>query len=424
MNILLLGSGGREHAFVWKLKQSPLCKALYVAPGNAGTSEGAINVELNPNDATAVAAFVKEKGIDMVISGPEEPLVRGLADQLKADPELQKLHFFGPGAEGAQLEGSKDFSKRFMARHNIPTAAYRTFTRESLQEGIAYLEAHALPIVLKADGLAAGKGVVICQSNAEAVQVFREMIEDLKFGAASARVVVEAFLDGIELSMFVITNGQHYLLLPEAKDYKRIREGDTGPNTGGMGAISPVSFADAVFKEKVVSRIIEPTIAGLAAENIAYTGFIFFGLIKVGNDPFVIEYNARMGDPETEAVLPRLQSDLLAHLLAACEGRLDAEKAIFDPRYACTVMLVSAGYPDAYEKGKGITDIEAVRDTLCFHAGTKWQGSRVVTNGGRVLALTAYGATKAEALQKSFEAAETVQFEGKNYRRDIGFDLD
>jgi phosphoribosylamine--glycine ligase len=311
-----------------------------------------------------------------------------------------------------------------MARHNIPTAAYRTFTRESLQEGIAYLEAHALPIVLKADGLASGKGVVICQSNAEAVQVFREMIEDLKFGAASARVVVEAFLDGIELSMFVITNGQHYLLLPEAKDYKRIGEGDTGPNTGGMGAISPVSFADAVFKEKVVSRIIEPTIAGLAAENIAYTGFIFFGLIKVGNDPFVIEYNARMGDPETEAVLPRLQSDLLEHLLAACEGRLDAQKAIFDPRYACTVMLVSAGYPDAYEKGKVITDIEAVRDTLCFHAGTKWQGSRVATNGGRVLALTAYGATKAEALQKSFEAAETVQFEGKNYRRDIGFDLD
>jgi len=424
MNILLLGSGGREHAFVWKLKQSTLCEALYVAPGNAGTTSMATNVALDPNDAAAIAAFVKKNHIHMVICGPEEPLVRGLADKLKADPELEKLHFFGPGAEGAQLEGSKDFSKRFMARHNIPTAAYQTFSRESLAAGIAYLEQHDLPIVLKADGLAAGKGVVICQSTAEAVQVFREMIEDLKFGEASAQVVVEAFLDGIELSMFVITNGKEYLLLPEAKDYKRIGEGDTGPNTGGMGAVSPVSFADAAFMDKVDKRIIQPTITGLATEGIAYTGFIFFGLIKVGNEPFVIEYNARMGDPETEVVLPRLKSDLLGHLLAACEDRLGAEEAVFDPRYACTIMLVSAGYPGAYEKGKVITGMAELRGTLCFHAGTKAEDGVVLSNGGRVLALTSYGATKADALQKSFVAAEMVQFEGKNYRRDIGFDLD
>jgi phosphoribosylamine--glycine ligase len=423
MNILLLGSGGREHAFVWKLKQSPLCEALYVAPGNAGTALLAENVALNPNDAEAIAAFVQEKAIDMVISGPEEPLVRGLADQLKAHPACKGLHFVGPGAEGAQLEGSKDFSKRFMARHNIPTAAYQTFTRETLPEGLAYLDAHNLPIVLKADGLAAGKGVVICNNREAAKAEFRAMIEDLKFGEASARVVVEQFLEGIELSVFVITDGKDYLLLPEAKDYKRIGEGDTGLNTGGMGAVSPVPFADAAFMQKIDERIIRPTIAGLAAEGIPYTGFIFFGLIKVAGEPFVIEYNARMGDPETEVVLPRLKSDLLGHLLAACEGRLAAEKVEMDSRTACTVMLVSAGYPGDYTKGKPMSGQETTGETMAFHAGTKLQDGRVVTNGGRVLALTSYGATQAEALVKSYAAAEKVQFEGKYYRSDIGFDL-
>lgn len=423
MNILLLGSGGREHAFVWKITQSPLCDALYVAPGNAGTALLATNVALDPNDAAAVAAFVKEKAIDMVISGPEEPLVRGLADQLKADPELQQLHFVGPGALGAQLEGSKDFSKRFMARHNIPTAAYQTFTRDNLDQGIAYLQQHALPIVLKADGLAAGKGVVICNDRAEAIAEFRAMIEELKFGAASAKVVVEAFLEGIELSVFALTNGKEYVLLPEAKDYKRIGEGDSGPNTGGMGAVSPVPFADAAFMQKINDRIIAPTIHGLASENIPYTGFIFFGLIKVGNEPFVIEYNARMGDPETEVVLPRLQSDLLSHLLACCEGRLAAEKVVFDLRTACTVMLVSAGYPGNYAKGKPISGLQEAHDSLVFHAGTKAQDGQVLTNGGRVLALTSFGDNKQEALQRSYATAQQLDFDGKQYRRDIGFDL-
>ncbi|MFN3529520.1 MAG: phosphoribosylamine--glycine ligase [Bacteroidia bacterium] len=423
MNILLLGSGGREHAFVWKLKQSPLCEALYVAPGNAGTDLMARNVALDINDADAIAAFVQQHQIGMVISGPEEPLVRGLADQLKAHPACQGLHFVGPGAEGAQLEGSKDFSKRFMARHNIPTAAYQTFTRETLTEGLAYLDVHSLPIVLKADGLAAGKGVVICDDREAAKAEFRAMIEDMKFGEASARVVVEQFLKGIELSVFVITDGVDYLILPEAKDYKRIGEGDTGLNTGGMGAVSPVPFADAAFMQKIDDRIIRPTITGLAAEGIPYTGFIFFGLIKVDDEPFVIEYNARMGDPETEVVLPRLKSDLLGHLLAACEGRLANEKVEMDSRSACTVMLVSAGYPGDYEKGKSMSGQEATGDTLAFHAGTKLQDGKVVTNGGRVLALTSYGNTAAEALVKSYAAAEKVQFEGKQYRHDIGFDL-
>lgn len=423
MNVLLLGSGGREHAFVWKLRQSPLCGKLFVAPGNAGTALLAENVVLNPNDATAVGAFVKANNIQLVISGPEEPLVRGVADKLKADPELQHLLFFGPGAQGAQLEGSKDFSKRFMARHAIPTAAYQTFTRESLAEGLAYLDAHALPIVLKADGLAAGKGVVICTDRQEAKAEFRAMIEELKFGEASAKVVVEQFLAGIELSVFAITDGQNYLLLPEAKDYKRIGEGDTGLNTGGMGAVSPVPFADAVFMQKVEERIVKPTIAGLAAEGIPYTGVVFFGLIKVGGDPFVIEYNARMGDPETEVVFPRLKSDLLAHIVAACEGRLSAEQVETDSRAACTVMLVSGGYPGDYAKGKRIAGLEKVTESLVFHAGTKAEGPDVLSHGGRVLALTSYGNTQAEALAKSYASAESIHFDGMYFRRDIGFDL-
>jgi len=423
MHILLLGSGGREHAFVWKLRQSALCNKLFVAPGNAGTALLAENVDLNPNDAVAVAAFVKANKIKLVISGPEEPLVRGLADQLKADPDLKDLLFFGPGAMGAQLEGSKDFSKRFMARHGIPTAAYQTFTRESLTEGLAYLDKHSLPIVLKADGLAAGKGVVICTDRDEAKAEFRAMIEELKFGEASAKVVVEQFLSGIELSVFAITDGKEYLLLPEAKDYKRIGEGDTGLNTGGMGAISPVPFADATFMQKIEERIVKPTIAGLAAEGIPYTGVVFFGLIRVGDDPFVIEYNARMGDPETEVVFPRLKSDLLEHIVAACEGRLASQMVETDARAACTVMLVSGGYPGDYAKGKAISGLDTMSETLVFHAGTKAEAGQVLTNGGRVLALTSYGATHAEALEQSYATARQVQFEGMYYRRDIGFDI-
>lgn len=423
MNVLLLGSGGREHAFVWKLRQSALCDKLFVAPGNAGTALLAENVALNPNDAAAIASFVKANAIKLVISGPEEPLVRGLADQLKADPDLKDLLFFGPGAMGAQLEGSKDFSKRFMARHNIPTAAYQTFTRDSLAEGLAYLDAHALPIVLKADGLAAGKGVVICTDRQEAKAEFRAMIEELKFGEASAKVVVEQFLSGIELSVFAITDGKEYLLLPEAKDYKRIGEGDTGLNTGGMGAISPVPFADTTFMQKIEERIVKPTIAGLAAEGIPYTGVVFFGLIRVGDEPFVIEYNARMGDPETEVVFPRLKSDLLEHIVAACEGRLASQKIETDDRAACTVMLVSGGYPGDYAKGKTISGLESVTESLVFHAGTKSEGAAVLTNGGRVIALTSYGATHAEALAKSYGSAKKLHFEGIYYRSDIGFDI-
>ncbi len=423
MNVLLLGSGGREHAFVWKLRQSALCDKLFVAPGNAGTALLAENVALNPNDAAAIASFVKANAIKLVISGPEEPLVRGLADQLKADPDLKDLLFFGPGAMGAQLEGSKDFSKRFMARHNIPTAAYQTFTRDSLAEGLAYLDAHALPIVLKADGLAAGKGVVICTDRQEAKAEFRAMIEELKFGEASAKVVVEQFLSGIELSVFAITDGKEYLLLPEAKDYKRIGEGDTGLNTGGMGAISPVPFADTTFMQKIEERIVKPTIAGLAAEGIPYTGVVFFGLIRVGDEPFVIEYNARMGDPETEVVFPRLKSDLLEHIVAACEGRLASQKIETDDRAACTVMLVSGGYPGDYAKGKTISGLESVTESLVFHAGTKSEGAAVLTNGGRVIALTSYGATHAEALAMSYGSAKKLHFEGIYYRSDIGFDI-
>lgn len=423
MNVLLLGSGGREHAFVWKLRQSALCDKLFVAPGNAGTALLAENVALNPNDAAAIASFVKANAIKLVISGPEEPLVRGLADQLKADPDLKDLLFFGPGAMGAQLEGSKDFSKRFMARHNIPTAAYQTFTRDSLAEGLAYLDAHALPIVLKADGLAAGKGVVICTDRQEAKAEFRAMIEELKFGEASAKVVVEQFLSGIELSVFAITDGKEYLLLPEAKDYKRIGEGDTGLNTGGMGAISPVPFADTTFMQKIEERIVKTTIAGLAAEGIPYTGVVFFGLIRVGDEPFVIEYNARMGDPETEVVFPRLKSDLLEHIVAACEGRLASQKIETDDRAACTVMLVSGGYPGDYAKGKTISGLESVTESLVFHAGTKSEGAAVLTNGGRVIALTSYGATHAEALAKSYGSAKKLHFEGIYYRSDIGFDI-
>ncbi|MCU0445463.1 MAG: phosphoribosylamine--glycine ligase [Microscillaceae bacterium] len=424
MNILLLGAGGREHALAWKMAQSPLCECLYVMPGNAGTAQVAENVAINPNDFTKVGEFCLAKGIDLLVVGPEEPLVKGIRDYFKTQATLQHIGFIGPSAQGATLEGSKDFAKQFMQKYGIPTAAYRTFDHNSLAEAQAYIAQHSLPIVLKADGLAAGKGVVILNDYAEAQAILQEMIVAQKFGQAGAKVVIEEFLSGIELSVFVLTDGENYQILPEAKDYKRIGEGDTGLNTGGMGAVSPVPFADSTFLQKVESQIIQPTMQGLKSEGIDYQGFIFFGLINVAGEPWVIEYNARMGDPETEVVIPRIESDLVALFAATAARKLQDFELKISPQTATTIMLVSGGYPEDYEKNKPMSGFENLQEVIPFHAGTSLNtDNQVVTSGGRVIALTALGNNLTEALQKSQQAAEAIQFDKKYYRRDIGFDL-
>lgn len=424
MNILILGSGGREHAFAWKIAQSPLCDDLYVAPGNAGTAAIATNLPISFNDFEAVAAAIVEKQIDLVLVGPEEPLVKGVVDFLKSKEETKNVRIIGPDQFGAQLEGSKDFSKNFMRKYGIPTAASQTFTPETVEEGLAYLAEQSLPIVLKADGLAAGKGVIIAESLEAAQEAMKDMLLGGKFGNAGNKVVVEQFLRGIELSVFVLTDGKNYKILPEAKDYKRIGEGDTGLNTGGMGAVSPVVFADDNFLKKVEERVVKPTLAGLQAEDIKYVGFIFIGLMNVKSDPYVIEYNVRMGDPETEVVLPRIQSDLLALLTATAKGTLDDQELNISSQVAVTTVLVSGGYPEDYEVGKVITDQDKHEDVQVFHAGTKLNSKgEVVTAGGRVLVLTGVANSIENAVMKSQRAANGVQYEGKYYRTDIGLDL-
>jgi phosphoribosylamine--glycine ligase len=423
MNILLLGSGGRECALSWKLSQSSLCNKLFVATGNAGTAAYGTNVSIGINDFEALKTFCLTEKIDILFPGSEEPLVNGVYDFFKKDELLKHIIIPGPSKEGAQLEGSKAFSKKLMARHNIPTAAYAEFDESNFEQGLQYLEDHSTPIVLKADGLAAGKGVVITSDIAEAKEVFTDMIRNAQFGDASKTVVVEQFLTGIELSVFAFTDGKHYVLLPEAKDYKRVGEGDTGPNTGGMGAISPVPFAQAEFMQKVIERIVEPTINGLRSENIIYNGFIFFGLINVGGEPYVIEYNCRMGDPETEVVMPRLDNDLVELVLKMNEQKLNEVSIQHSPKSAATVMLVSAGYPGDYPKGKVISGLEQVQDSLLFHAGTKNNNGQIETSGGRVIAITSLADDLKSALANSYKNADLVQFEGKNYRMDIGFEF-
>lgn len=421
-NILLLGSGGRECTLAWKLSQSKLCKELFIAPGNAGTGAYGSNLNIPVNDFEEIKRVCLQDNINIVVPGPEDPLVDGIYDFFKTDIELQHIIVAGPSKAAAQLEGSKAFSKKFMQRHNIPTAAYQEFTDENYEEGVAYIKEHSLPIVLKADGLAAGKGVVIAQSTDEALETFESMIKEARFGDASKKVVIEEFLDGIELSVFVLTDGTNYIRLPEAKDYKRIGESDTGPNTGGMGALSPVPFADDTFMQKVTERIIDPTVKGLKDENLTYQGFIFFGLIKVNGDPYVIEYNCRMGDPETEVVLPRLENDLVELIVKMSESKLNEVTASYKAEAACTVMLVSEGYPGGYEKGKVMTGLDA-EGSLLFHAGTKMQDGNVVTNGGRVIAITSYGKDIQDALATSYKNAEKVNFEGKYYRKDLGYEF-
>lgn len=422
-NILLLGSGGRENALAWKLRQSKLCKELFIAPGNPGTAQLGSNLNLSITDFEGIKDACIEYKIDILLPGGEDSLVAGIYDFFKNDQQLQHIIVAGPSKNGAQLEGSKAFSKKFMQRHNIPTAAYQEFTEANFEEGIAYLQQHKLPIVLKADGLAAGKGVVIAQSHDEAIQAFTTMIKEAQFGDASKKVVVEEFLTGIELSVFAFTDGKNYVLLPEAKDYKRIGEGDTGLNTGGMGAISPVPFAQGEFMNKVIERIVNPTINGLAAENIVYNGFVFFGLINVGGDPYVIEYNCRMGDPETEVVMPRLENDLVELMVKMGEGKLNEVTVTHDKRAACTVMLVSEGYPGSYPKGKLMTGFDQVHGSILFHAGTAHKDGEIVTNGGRVLAITSYGDNIQNALAVSYENAAHIAYEGKYYRRDIGYEF-
>ena len=423
MNVLVLGSGGREHALSWKIAQSSLCEKLFIAPGNAGTAQLGENVNINATDFESLKTFVIDNEIEMLVVGPEDPLVKGIYDFFKNDEVLSEVCVIGPSQEGAQLEGSKEYSKQFMQRHDIPTAAYDSFTKDSLNAGYDFLETLNPPYVLKADGLAAGKGVLIIDDLDEAKRELKAMLADAKFGDASSKVVIEEYLDGIELSVFVLTDGNNYKILPSAKDYKRIGEGDTGLNTGGMGAISPVSFADKFFIERVEDRIIKPTIKGLQEEEIEYKGFIFIGLMNVNGDPKVIEYNVRMGDPETEVVIPRIKSDLLNLFKGISNGTFGEQDFYVDEDVATTVMLVSGGYPSSYEKGKAISGLEEVENSIVFHAGTREEENRVITNGGRVMAITSFGRTIEEALSKSFDNAEKVKFEGKYYRKDIGFDL-
>lgn len=423
MNVLVLGSGGREHAIGWKLAQSSHIGQLFIAPGNAGTEAIAINLDVNPEDFKAVKKCVIEHDIQLVVVGPEGPLVKGIVDFFKNDKVLHAIGIIGPSAIGAQLEGSKDFAKKFMQRHHIPTAKYASFTSETVEEGVKHLAAMKAPYVLKADGLAAGKGVLILEKLDEAQKELRAMLTENKFGAASATVVIEEFLKGIECSVFVLTDGNSYKILPEAKDYKRIGVGDTGLNTGGMGAISPVPFCTPDFMDKIDSRIIIPTIKGLKAENIDYKGFIFIDIIKVGNDPYVIEYNCRMGDPETEVVMPRIKSDLLNLLEGVVTQTLSECDLHVDDRVVSTVVCVSEGYPENYEKGKEIKGLHRAEDAIVFHAGTKKSGNKIVTAGGRVLAISAYGYNISDATRKSFDAAEFVEYQGKYFRNDIGKDL-
>ena len=424
MNVLILGAGGREHAFAWKISQSPDCSRLFIAPGNAGTSCFGTNIELTPTDFPAVKKACLENQINMLVVGPEEPLVKGIVDFFAADPELSHIPVIGPSANAARLEGSKAFSKRFMQRHGIPTAGYREFDMENYAAGSEFLESHKLPVVLKADGLAAGKGVIICKSHLEAMAEFELMLQQNKFGEAGKRMVVEEFLDGIELSVFVLTDGDHYVILPEAKDYKKIGEGDKGPNTGGMGAISPVPFVDKAFMEKVKERIIEPTIRGLKEDQVDYRGFIFIGLIKVNEEPVVIEYNCRMGDPETEVVLPRLKNDLLALFQAVANKKLNEITIEIDSRAVATMVAVSGGYPGSYEKGFPITGLDPVpKDSLIFHSGTKKENGEVLTNGGRVLCVTSYAETLPDAIRKSMRVLQHIDFDGMYFRRDIGYEF-
>jgi phosphoribosylamine--glycine ligase len=423
MNILVLGSGGREHAIAWKLNQSKKSKKVFIAPGNAGTSEVGINISLKLNDFDEIAEFVHSENIQLIVVGPEAPLVEGIVDFFRAKPEFHNLLIIGPDKAGATLEGSKDFAKEFMAEFDVPTAKYQTFTSKNIEEGYAFLDTLKPPYVLKADGLAGGKGVLILQQLEEAKSELKNMVLNDKFGAASNQVVIEEFLDGIEMSVFVLTDGNEYLILPEAKDYKRIGEGDKGLNTGGMGAVSPVSFVDSDLMQKIEERIVKTSVSGLEKRKFNYKGFLFIGLMIVDGEPFVIEYNVRMGDPETEVVMPRIKSDFLQHLIACANGTLDKEKIEFEKDFATTVMLVAGGYPESYEKGKLMTGFDQVENSILFHAGTIHLEENVVTNGGRVIAVTSYGKTMNEALNKSFDNANKVKFEGKYYRKDIGFDL-
>lgn len=423
MNVLVLGSGGREHAFCWKLKQSPKLDNLFIAPGNAGTSQLGTNVNIKDTDFESLKNFVLENNIEMVVVGPEAPLVAGVHDYFASEKALSHVTVIGPKKAGAELEGSKDFAKEFMMRHNIPTAQYKTFHQNNLEEGYAFLETLQPPYVLKADGLAAGKGVLILDSLNEAKSELKAMISDAKFGNASSKVVIEEFLDGIELSCFALTDGDSYVLLPNAKDYKRIGEGNVGLNTGGMGAISPVPFANQEFLNKIENEVVKPTIEGFKKDGIDYQGFVFFGLIKVGDQPKVIEYNVRMGDPETEVVLPRLKSDLLELFIETGKKNLSNQSVELDERSATTVMLVSGGYPEAYEKGKVMTGLDNTESSVLFHAGTTSKDGEVVTNGGRVLAVTSYGKDFKEALKVSYQNVDKINFEGMNYRTDLGFDL-